>query len=134
MEKGLEWVSEEGPVTRRGDIVRWWEARRYHFNVFVLAVGFASCVLVMAAGSAAVKPGDDSADLRVLIFGPGVYVAALNFCYTLGWVTDTILYNGHPRTWLYKSGLILAVALTAIPGVWAVVGWLITMCTGRKID
>jgi hypothetical protein len=70
----------------------------------------------------------------VLIFGPGIYVAVLNFCYTLGWVTDTILYNGHPRTSLYKSGFILAVVLTAMPGVWAVVAWLITVYTGRKID
>jgi hypothetical protein len=59
MEKRLEWASEEGPVSTRRDIIRWWEARRYTFNAFVLAVGFASWLLVMIAGSAAVKPGED---------------------------------------------------------------------------
>jgi hypothetical protein len=134
MEKGLEWASDESPLCGRGDIIRWWEARRYHFNAFVLAVGFASWLLVMIAGSAAVKPGEDFVEPFVMLFGPGIYVAVLNFCYTLGWVVDTVLYNGRPRTRLYKSGLILAVVLTALPGVWAVVAWLMTVYTGRKLD
>lgn len=33
MEKGLEWVSEGSPLSTRRDIIRWWEARRYHFNL-----------------------------------------------------------------------------------------------------
>jgi hypothetical protein len=50
METGLEWEAQESSVSTRGDIIRWWEARRYHFNGFVLAVGFASWLLVMIAG------------------------------------------------------------------------------------
>jgi hypothetical protein len=134
MEKGLEWASQESSVSTRGDIIRWWEARRYHFNGFVLAVGFASWLLVMIAGSAAVKPGADFEEPIGMLFGPVIYVAMANVCYTLGWVVDTILYNGRPRTRLYKSGLILAVVLAALPGVWAVVAWLITVYTGRKLD
>jgi hypothetical protein len=134
MEKGLEWASDESLLCGRGDIISWWEARRYQFNAFVLAVGFASWLLVMIAGSAAVKPGEDFVEPFVMLFGPGIYVAVLNFCYTLGWVVDTVLYNGRPRTRLYKSGLILALVLTALPGVWAAVAWLITVYTGRKLD
>jgi len=44
------------------------------------------------------------------------------------------LYNGRPRMRLYKAELILAVALAALPGVWATVAWLITVYTGRKLD
>jgi hypothetical protein len=99
-----------------------------------LAVGFASWLLVMIAGSAAVKPGEDFEEPFGMLFGSAIYVAMANVCYTLGWVVDTILYNGRPRTRLYKSGLILAVVLAALPGVWAVVGWLITVYTGRKLD
>ena len=51
----------------------------------------------------------------------------------LGWVVDTVLYNGRPRTRLYKSGLILAGVLSALPGVWAVAAWLITLFIGRKL-
>ena len=59
MEKGLERISEESLLCTRGNIIRWREARRYHFNAFVLAIGFASWLLVMTAGSSAVKPGQD---------------------------------------------------------------------------
>jgi hypothetical protein len=134
MEKGLEWASEESPLSTRGDIIRWWEARRYHFNAYLLGVGVASWLLVLIAGSAAVKPGEDFEEPLMMLFGPGIYVAMANVCYTLGWVVDTIFYDGHPRMRLYKSGLIFAVVLTALPGVWAVVAWLITVYTGRKLD
>lgn len=134
MEKGLEWASQESSVNTRGDIIRWWEARRYTFNAFLLAVGFASWLLVMTAGSAAVKPGEDFEEPLAMLSGTVIYVAMANVCYTLGWVVDTVLYNGYPRRRLYKSGLILAVVLTALPGVWALVAWLITVYTGRKLD
>ena len=32
METGLEWEAQESNVSTRGDIIRWWEARRYTFN------------------------------------------------------------------------------------------------------
>ena len=41
METGLEWEAQESNVSTRADIIRWWEARRYHFIGFILAVGFA---------------------------------------------------------------------------------------------
>jgi hypothetical protein len=47
---------------------------------------------------------------------------------------DAVFYMGTPRRRLYKSGLIFSVVLTALPGVWAVVAWLITVYTGRKLD
>ena len=134
MEKGLEWASQGRSVSTRGDIIRWWEARRYYFNGVVLAVGFASWLLVMIAGSAAVKPGEDFEEPIGLLFGPVIFVAMANVCFTLGWVVDTILYYGRPRTRLYKSELILAVVLAALPGAWAVVAWLTTVFTGRKLD
>jgi hypothetical protein len=134
MEKGLKWTTEEGLVSTRGDIIRWWESRRSHFNGYVLAVGLASWLLVMIAGTAAVKPGEDFEEPLAMLFGTVIYVAMANLCYTLGWVVDAVFYNGRPRTRLYKSGLILAVVLTALPGVWAIVAWLITVYTGRKLD
>jgi hypothetical protein len=127
-------ASDESPLSTRGDIIRWWEARRYTFNAFLLAVGFASWLLVMTAGSAAVKPGEDFEEPLAMLSGTVIYVAMANVCYTLGWVVDTVLYTGRPRRRVYKSGMILAVVLTALPGVWAVIAWLITVYTGRKLD
>ena len=129
-----EWGSEESRLSTRGDIIRWWEARRHTYNGVLLAVGFASLLLVLTAGSAAVKPGEDFEEPFAIISGTAIYVAMANLCYTLGWVVDTIWYNGNPRKRLYKSGLTLAVVLSALPGVWAVVAWLITVYTGRKLD
>ena len=133
MESGLEWTAES-PLSTRGDIIRWWETRRYAFNAFLLAVGFASWILVMIAGSAAVKPGEDFEEPLAMLFGTVIYAVMANIFYTMGWVVDTIFYNGRPRTRLHKAGLIFAMILTAVPGVWAVVAWLITVFTGRKLD
>jgi hypothetical protein len=99
-----------------------------------LDVGFVSWLLVMTAGSAVVKPGEDFVEPLAMLSGTAIYVAVANVCYTLGWVVDMVLYNGRPRRRLYRSGMILAVVLTALPGVWAVVAWLITVYTGRKLE
>jgi hypothetical protein len=98
------------------------------------AVGIITWFLVLIAGSAAVKPGVDFEEPLATIFGPFVYGFLANACYTLGWVVDALFYRGTPRTRLYKSGLIFSVVLTALPGIWAVVAWLITVCNGRKLD
>jgi len=134
MERGLEWSSEQGFASTRKDIIRWWEARRLRFNVIVGAVGVATWILVLVAGSAAVKSGEDFEEPLMMIIGPFIYGFLANICYTFGWIVDTVFYSGTPRARLYRSGLIFSVVLTALPGVWAVVAWLITVHTGRKLD
>ena len=90
-------------------------------------------ILVLTAGSAAVRPGEDFEEPIMMIFGPLIYGVLANVCYTLGWTVDTIFYRGTPRTRLFKAGLIFSVVLTAFPGLWAVAAWLITIYTGRKL-
>jgi hypothetical protein len=43
-------------------------------------------------------------------------------------------YRGSPRKGLFKVGLIFSVILTALPGIWAITGLLITIYTGRKLE
>ena len=69
-----------------------------------------------------------------MIFGPFVYGVVANVCYTFGWVIDLMFYCGKPRVSLYKGGVIFSIALTALPGVWAVVAWLYTVISGHKLD
>jgi hypothetical protein len=88
----------------------------------------------MIAGSAAVKPGKDFAEPFAIVDGGVMCIVIANVCYTLGWIADMVWYKGRPRMRLYKAELILAVALAALPGVWATVAWLITVYTGRKLD
>jgi hypothetical protein len=121
------------PYGRR-DLVKWWEARRLRFNVWVGSVGVITWLLVLFVGSLAVKPGEDFEEPFMMIFGPIVYGVLANVCFSFGWIVDTTLYRGRPRAALYKAGLIFSVILTALPGIWAVAAWCITLHTGRKLD
>lgn len=122
------------PIYSRRDLVKWWEARRIRYNLLVGGVGVVTWVLVLFVGSLAVKPGVDFEEPFMMIIGPIIYGILANLCYSLGWVVDTTIYRGNPRTVLYKSGLIFSLILTALPGVWAVVAWCITLYTGKKLD
>jgi len=83
MESLLRWPTEDAAELRRTDIVRWWEARRLHFYVYVGVVGVIAWFLVLIAASAAVKPGEDFEEPFVMIFGPVIYAFFANACYTL---------------------------------------------------
>jgi len=88
----------------------------------------------MVAGSAAVKPGVDFEEPIAMIFGPLIYGLFANIFYTLGPIIDVVAYRGSPRVKLFKAGLIFSLVLTALPGLWAVTAWLITVFTGQKWD
>jgi hypothetical protein len=118
----------------RAEIVRWWEARRPRYNVLVGSVGIVTWLLVLCVGSLAVKPGVDFEEPIMMIIGPIIYGACANLCFTLGWIVDTSLYRGRPRNRLWKAGLIFSLVLTALPGIWAVIAWCITLYTGKKLD
>jgi hypothetical protein len=121
------------PYSRK-DLVKWWEGRRLRFNLWVGSVGVVTWLLVLFVGSLAVKPGEDFEEPIMMITGPIIYGVMANVCFSLGWIVDTTLYRGSPRGALYKAGLIFSVILTALPGIWAVVAWCITLYTGRKLD
>lgn len=90
--------------------------------------------LVLIAGSAAVRPGADFEEPIMMLIGPAFWAIMANICYTFGWITDVVFYRGGPRKDLFKTGLILSLALTALPGIWAVIAWFITVFMGRKLD
>ena len=68
MESLLSWPTKDAAEYKRTDIVRWWEARRLRFNFYVGAVGVVTWLLVMIAGSAAVKPGEDFEEPLVMMY------------------------------------------------------------------
>ena len=127
-----EQPSETG--TSRADIIRWWEQRRLRYNLYVGLVGFVTWWLVLIAGNAAVKPGVDFEEPLAMIFGPLFYGIMANVCYTFGWIVDVAAYRGNPRKALFRAGFIFSLSLTALPGIWAVIAWLTTVYTGRKLD
>jgi hypothetical protein len=68
-----------------------------------------------------------------MILGPFVYGVLANICYSFGAIIDLVFYCGRPRVILFKVGLIFSLALTALPGLWAVTAWLMTVFTGKKL-
>ena len=101
--------------------------------MLLLLVGVASWVLVLVAGSQAVKPGEDFEEPIMMIIGPFIYAVMANICYTLGPLLDVTLYRSRPRVRLFKFGLIFSLVLTSLPGIWALTAWLITLFTGKKL-
>jgi len=125
----------EGPETAtRREVFRWWEARRGNYNLLLLFVGVVTWILVLVVGSHAVKPGVDFEEPLAMIVGPPVYALLANICFTAGPIFDVLFYVERPRLTLFKVGLYFSLALTALPGIWAVVAWLITVHTGKKLD
>jgi hypothetical protein len=121
------------PFSRRA-IVLWWETRRIRYNLMVGLSGISSIVLILVAGSAAVKPGADFEEPIGLVFGPIVFGIMANVCYTTGWIVDISVYGAAPRYSLFRLGLMLSIVFAGLPGLWAVIAWLITLCTGHKLD
>lgn len=91
-------------------------------------------LLVLFAGSAAVKLGEDFEEPLMMLFGPFLYGIAANVFYTAGPILDSLVFRVSPRKRLFKNGYIFSLVLTALPGIWAVVAWLITVVTGKKLD
>ena len=68
-----------------------------------------------------------------MIVGPAIYLVLANIFYTLGSLFDIAFFDGLPSPRLFKAGLIFSIILTALPGLWAVAAWLITVFTGHKL-
>jgi hypothetical protein len=134
MRELIAWLFHGGSGIGRREIMRWWEDRRFEYNLWVGVVGFASWWLVLLAGGAAVGPGEDFEQPAMVVLGPVLYALMANLGYTFGWLLDVTAYRGSPRKGFSKVGLIFCVILTALPGIWAITGLLITIYTGRKLE
>jgi hypothetical protein len=131
--RDLTWLFNGPSGSSREEVWKWWRQRRPRYNRDLFLVGVVAWFLVLLAGSAAVKPGEDFAEPIMMILGPLLYACAANVAYTGGPTFDTVFFRGSPRRGLFKGGYILSLVVTALPGVWAVTAWLITVVIGRKM-
>jgi hypothetical protein len=120
--------------TSRMDMARWWEARRVRYNLLVGIVGVASWLLVLFAGSAAVKPRVDFEEPVAMIVGPFFYAAIANICYTGGTIFGFLRGGKNPARRLFALGLFFSLGLTALPGLWALFCSIRSVVTGQKMD
>ena len=131
---GSTWLFDGPAGSSKREIWHWWQQRRFRYNRDVLLVGIVSWILVLVAGSAAVKPGEDFEEPIMMIFGPVLYAIFANLAYTAGPLYDMAFYQASPRKTLFKLGYIFSLVLTALPGAWAVVAWLYTVVSGHKLS
>ena len=131
--RDLTWLFDGPSGPRRVEVWRWWQKRRWRYNRDLLLVGTVTWILVLVAGSAAVKPGEDFEEPLMMFFGPLLYAGFANLAYTAGPILDTTCFRGTPRKGLFKAGYTFSLLVTALPGAWAVVAWLITVVTGEKL-
>ena len=84
MPKNRSWLFHGPSGTTRKEIWRWWEERRSRYNRDLFLIGAVTWVLVLVAGSAAVKPGVDFEEPIMMIVGPLLYAIFANVAYTSG--------------------------------------------------
>lgn len=108
-------------------IVRWWESRRFLFNLSVGSAGLLS--LAMATLIRHLPPHAGS--FPVPWAGVLVYGVLANLCYTLGPVGDLVLRRAlgerAPAVGpvLFRYGFVFSLGLTLLPIPLAALGWLL---------
>ncbi|MEO6908765.1 MAG: hypothetical protein ABI210_12840 [Abditibacteriaceae bacterium] len=111
------------PETERtlGNVVAWWELRRFPYNIIVGSVSFVSLVIFFVSITSAhvLGPGEDPVEPLALIISPII----INICYTVGWFAESILWLIWPRkrhVWgplLFKIGLAFSLFMVTFPAL-----------------
>jgi hypothetical protein len=105
------------------DVIAWWESRRFAYNVIVGLTGL--CVL-------AVLRQIQFASMGSLVEASIAYGIAANICYTSGWMADLFARRfwkekaEHFAPILFTLGLMFSVGLTVVPGVLAIIVFVLT--------
>jgi hypothetical protein len=123
--ENMAWFLHGPSGATRDEVRQWWQERRPRYNRDLFLVGIISWILVLFAGSAAVKPGEDFAEPFMMILGPILYAIFANLAYSFAATFDTLLLRGAPRRKLLKAGYIVWLVLTGMPGAWALLAWLV---------
>ena len=108
-------------------IVRWWESRRFLFNLSVGSAGLVSLAMATLIRHLPPHPGS----FPVPWVGVLVYGVLANLCYTLGPVGDLVLRRAlgerAPAVGpvLFRYGFVFSLGLTLLPIPLAALGWLL---------
>jgi hypothetical protein len=110
-----DWYFHGLAGSSKSDIWQWWRERRFRYNRDLFFAGVGTWLLVMFAGSAAVKPGVDFEEPLMMVIGPFFYAIFANLAYTAGPLLDTIVYRGTPRKRFLKAGMCSRLCLPPCP-------------------
>jgi hypothetical protein len=101
--------------------------------VAVGTLGLGSRLAVVILGSLAVPAGEDFGEPFISIIGLPICAAAANLCYATATDINTSSERGSPNRNLVIFGIWFSVALTALPGMWAALAWMVTVVRGTPI-
>jgi hypothetical protein len=107
-------------------VLRWWEARRPVFNLWVGGAGLVTLGVVSILFRLPPHPNPMSIPWQVVV----VYGALANLCYTLGPIADVMLrrFLGERAhavgPVLFRYGFVFSIGLTLLPVAVAGLGWL----------
>ncbi|MCL4552397.1 MAG: hypothetical protein M1305_02415 [Candidatus Marsarchaeota archaeon] len=112
-----------------GEVIRWWEARRLHYNCALVLAGFASLVGYFVIVSLPQQfGGTDIPGLFMLAQGILLLVGA-NIFYTGGWITEVAVRALVRRPYrrfgpiMFGIGLLFSLLIVALPTVGIGVYW-----------
>jgi hypothetical protein len=119
----------KGGTLTTGQVIRWWEFRRLHYNALLLVVGVTAIVGMEWLMNKVIPMGEDAIEPMALILGVVVYGIMANLCYTLGWVIELLGRKADPAAArqrgqrMFRAGLLFSCVLTSLPFWYACVYW-----------
>ena len=129
----IRWLLDASPLATPKDVLRWWQERRLVFNIVLLFIGFCSICIKLFIESMSIQQGSGVRGVLAYLIGVPLYALVANVVYTFAPYYDAKNFIGRPRVKFYTNGTIVWGVLTALPGVWAVVAFIITAITGKKL-
>ncbi|HTX76082.1 MAG TPA: hypothetical protein VMD29_07760 [Terracidiphilus sp.] len=114
-------MDEHPSVFSAGQVIAWWEWRRFAFNALLLLIGFAALIGFEFLMERSIPPGEDAEEPMALFLGVVAYGVMANICYTFGWIVELIQRQADPFVArergrkMFRAGMISSCILTTGP-------------------
>jgi hypothetical protein len=131
------------PLSGAGEVIRWWESRRFFFNVLVGSTGVIACALLIVcaftADSVVGEPIGMPDGPLLGVFGIVVYGILANVFYTGGWITELLMRTAvtAQRTnafglKAFRIGVAFSVFITLCPAAVCWIAFAVAVLHGQK--
>jgi hypothetical protein len=133
----------ELPVSGALDVLRWWESRRFFFNLVVGFAGITTCVLLIVCAFVSEPIVGEAIGLPdgplFGIFAIFAYALFANIFYTSGWICEllartftTAEKSSTIAIRTFRAGVTFSVALTLSPVVFCWLAFAVAVMHGQK--
>ena len=131
------------PLINPGEVIRWWEGRRFFFNSVVGCTGVITCVLLIVcaftAESSVGEPIGMPDGPLLGVFGIVYYGVLANVLYTGGWISE-LLMRAVTTTEkasafglkAFRTGVYFSILLSLCPAVVCWIAFAVALFKGQK--